>query len=431
MGHLTGLTRESYIKLQKRMDRFSPGIHDSESLYEILKILFTEEEAKICSVMPLTGFTIPQIANIWKKSEEEALEIVNELADKNLTYDFNRNGSHYYALAVPVLGFFEFSLMRTDGKFDRKILSELFYQYINKEEEGVKQFFSVETPLSRTFVYEDELDNITSEVLPYEKASHLIDSATCITVGTCFCRHKMDHMGKACNAPQDVCLTFNDMARYAADHKIAREIRKEEAHEILNMCIEHGLVQIGENLKEKIAIICNCCGCCCDLLLGYKRFNFHHAINPSNYVAEIKNDICNECGVCQKRCPVNAILKRHHKLYADENTCLGCGVCSSFCPTKACRMTNRSYKPYVPEKFYEGIILRAADQRKLGNLLFDDQISKIHIVLRNIFNVLLGLPGIRNLLLNKKLLPSIMNAFMKIKKVELIEMERKRAAAKE
>ena len=84
-------------------------------------------------------------------------------------------------------------------------------------------------------------------------------------------------------------------------------------------------------------------------------------------------------------------------------------------------MRNRSQKPYVPDKFYDGIFLRAADQRKLGNLLFDDQISQIHIVGRNIFNVLLGLPGIRNLLLNKKLFPSIVNILLKIKKVEFIE----------
>lgn len=417
MGHLGKLTRQSYLSLQKRMDRFPTGIVDSKYLYEILKILFTDEEAKLCSVMPLCGFTVKEMSRIWKKPETEALKILNNLADKALTYDFEIDGIHYYMLALPILGFFEFSLMRTDGKFDRKRLSELYYQCINVEEDLIKQFLSVDTPMSRTFVYEDELKNITSEILPYEKARSIIDTATCITVGTCFCRHKMEHMGKACDNPQDVCLTFNKMAKYVAKYKIAREINKKEAHKILDLCIKKGLVQIGDNVKENVAIICNCCGCCCDLLLGYKRFNFHHAISPSSYISNIDNDLCSDCSVCLKKCPVDAISKNNNKYIVNKSSCLGCGVCSRFCVENACQMEVRPKKIFVPGKFLEATIFRATEQGKLGNILFDNQISRTHIIMRNIFNVLLSLPLIKLFILNKNSLSPIVKTILKYKNI--------------
>jgi len=244
MGHLT---LHNYRTLQKRMDRSIPGIYDTNTLYELLKILFTDEEARLCSVMPLTYFSLGDISRIWDKAEEEAENILHKLTSKGLVYFDEDNGQKTFLLAPPVLGFFEFSLMRLDGKFDRKRLSELYYQYINIEEGFIRQFASINPPMTRVFVQEDAIKDIKSEVLSYEKAREGINQATCITVGTCFCRHKMEHMGMACDNPQDVCLTFNDVARDLASQGIAREISKSEAHDILNLCIEKGLVQIGDN----------------------------------------------------------------------------------------------------------------------------------------------------------------------------------------
>ena len=33
-----------------------------------------------------------------------------------------------------------------------------------------------------------------------------------IAVGMCYCRHKMQHMGMACDAPMDICMTFGNTA---------------------------------------------------------------------------------------------------------------------------------------------------------------------------------------------------------------------------
>jgi len=283
------------------MDRAVPGIHDSEHLYEILKLLFTDEEARLCSLMPLNFFTVPQIAKVWGKREEESSKVLENLNSKGLVYTLDEDNTRKYVLAPPVLGFFEFSLMRNDGKFDAKLLSKFYHQYINQEDGFINKYMNVDPPLSRVFPHEDMIENVKSEVLPYEKASVAIKDATCITVGICFCRHKMEHMGKACDNPQEVCLSFNSVAEYLAENGIARKISAEEGLKILDLCVQKGLVQIGDNVKSEIAIICNCCGCCCDLLLGYKKYGLKGIVSPSNYIAEINQEICTNCGISVHR----------------------------------------------------------------------------------------------------------------------------------
>ncbi|SEL94489.1 4Fe-4S binding domain-containing protein [Syntrophus gentianae] len=410
MGHLT---MHSYRLLQKRMDRSIPGIYDSNTLYELLKILFTDEEARLCSVMPLTYFSLGDIAKIWGKTEEESEKIIQNLAGKGLVYCYGDAGGKTFLLSPAVLGFFEFSLMRTDGKFDRKRLSELYYQYNNVEGDFIRQFASIYPPMTRIFVQEDAISDIQSEVLSYERASAGIEQASFITVGTCFCRHKMEHMGLACDNPQDVCLTFNNVAKDLASQGIAREISKSEAHAILNLCIEKGLVQIGDNTRDELVIICNCCGCCCDILLAYKRYGSTSLINPTNYIASIEKEACSGCGVCAERCPVDAISVEEDKAVVNRKICLGCGVCTRFCPVEACKLETRPEKVFVPANTFEKVAIQSIDQGKTGNFLFDNQASLVHKFLRALVNSIIKLPPVKRFLLQEKVYSKIFQVFLR------------------
>ena len=75
-------------------------------------------------------------------------------------------------------GFFEFSLMRVRDDIDQKVLSELFYQYLNVEEDFIRELFTQgETQLGRTFVHEPALsDENALHVLDYERASEVIET---------------------------------------------------------------------------------------------------------------------------------------------------------------------------------------------------------------------------------------------------------------
>ena len=129
----------NYKALQKRLEKSPQGAPASEALFKIIEHLFTEKEAKLVSQIPINLFSAKKAAKIWNMHEKEAKEVLNELADKGLLLDIKKGNNQEYILAPTMAGFFEFSIMRTDGKLDRKLLSELYHQYINVEEDFIKQ----------------------------------------------------------------------------------------------------------------------------------------------------------------------------------------------------------------------------------------------------------------------------------------------------
>ena len=195
MGHLTPKT---YHRLQRRLDQAPQGAPASETLSRILEVFFTEEEAQVVSLLPIDLFTLDQAASLLKRPNTETKMILDTLADKRLLVDIATDGTQAYMTPFTFAGFFEFSLMRLDERFDKRLLSELYYQYFNVEDAFVRTIFKLEPAIYRTLVQEAAIgESDRAEVLDYERASHLIETATCITLGTCYCRHKMHHMGKA------------------------------------------------------------------------------------------------------------------------------------------------------------------------------------------------------------------------------------------
>jgi ferredoxin len=418
MGHISN----SYLDLHKRLEKFPQTVPASDALFQILEILFTEEEATLVSKLPIKQFDIPLAAKFWKQSESETEVILNKLADKGLLLDFVEENKRFFLLAPPMAGFFEFSLMRTDGKFDRKVLSEFYHQYINTEDEFVSMLFGLKTPIDRVFVHEDTLQNHDqSIILDYERASQVIDTATCITVGTCYCRHKMEHMGQACDNPHDVCLTFNNAAHSLSKHGIAKEISKEEAHKILNRMRQLGLVQVGDNTQLGVSWICNCCGCCCEALLAYKRLGYSSNIY-SNYEAKFDSELCTGCGICADKCPVDAIdmitmdktPKGKNQARVNYDRCIGCGVCSQFCPSEAIVMQRREELNFTPVDFFERVILEAIEKGKLANLIFDNFNLWTHKVFRRLMKLYFSFPRVKRSLVDDQLQSRYLRSMLKL-----------------
>jgi len=263
MAHHNTIKSDSYHSLARRLNRFPQGAPPTEFLFRILKVLFSEREARLVSLLPIKPFSDKKAAGIWKISLKDARVILNDLADRGILLDYENNGETTYSLPPPMAGFFEFSLMRYRSDIDQKTLSELFYQYINVEEDFIRNLFlDGETQLGRTFVNEEVLSNENAlHVLSYERASEVIRTATQIGIGVCYCRHKMEHMGKNCKAPMEICMTFNRPAESLVRHRIARKVDVAEGLDLLEMAYGNNLVQFGENVQERVGFICNCCGC--------------------------------------------------------------------------------------------------------------------------------------------------------------------------
>jgi len=409
MGHIT--SKDAYKNLEDRINWFTQGAPPSESLYKILQVLYTEQEAKWVALLPVRPFTAKKAAKIWKISELSAETFLDRLCEKALLVDSYYQGKRQFVMPPPMAGFIEFALMRTRGDLDQKYLSELYYQYMNVEEDFVKDlFFATETFLGRVYVQEPILTNDnTIHILDYERASHIIEEAAHIGLGTCYCRHKMLHVGHPCeiDAPLDVCLTLGDVAHSLAENgQHARLIDKAEAIDVLERSYAANLVQIGENVREFPAFICNCCGCCCEALQTARKFSPMQPVATTNYLPVI-SDACIGCGKCEKVCPVLAISMQNKKesrdaAMVDQNVCLGCGVCVRSCPKNAIHLEQRAVQVITPVNSTHRFVLQAIEKGTLQNLIFDNQAFANHRAMAAVFGVILKLPPIKQILASKQ-----------------------------
>ncbi len=242
MAHNT--IKSGYNKLTDRLNRYPQGAPPSKLLFKILKMLFSEKEAQLVSLMPIKPFTAQKANRIWKMNLTSTQKVLDELASRAILIDIEQNGESVYILPPPMAGFFEFSLMRVRDDIDQKVLSELFYEYMNVEEDFIRDLFTQgETQLGRTFVHEPALSVENAlHVLDYERATHVIKSAAHRGIGICYCRHKMHHLDRACKAPQEICMTFNNSAASLIKYGFARSVEKAECLDLLQVAYENNLV---------------------------------------------------------------------------------------------------------------------------------------------------------------------------------------------
>lgn len=397
--------KEGYKKLQERINRFPQGAPPSETLYKILALLFSEKEAQLVSQVPIKPFTAKLAAKIWGMTEGQASLILEKLASRCILLDSEYRGERYYMLPPPMAGFFEFALMRVRTDIDQKLLSELYYQYLNVEEDFIKDlFFNNETKLGRVFVQEPVLTNEnTIHILDYERASHIIKTASHIGVSMCYCRHKMEHLGMACDAPMEVCMTFNNTGDALIRHEYARRIEASEALEILQKAYENNLVQCGENVREDVSFICNCCGCCCEGLQAARKFGILQPIQTTNYIPQVEENSCIGCGKCVRACPIGVISLENKKAKIAEDICLGCGVCVRSCPKGSINLKPRKERVITPVNSVHRAVLMAIEKGQLQHLIFDNQAFASHRAMAAVLSAILKMPGIKQALASKQM----------------------------
>jgi Na+-translocating ferredoxin:NAD+ oxidoreductase RNF subunit RnfB len=411
MAHRT--VRDGYQQLVKRLNRFPQGAPPSELLFKILRMLFSENEASLVSSLPIKPFTAKKAALIWKKPESEARKVLDSLAERGLLVDNERHGRSLYSLPPPMAGFFEFSMMRVRQDIDQKLLAELLYQYLNVEEDFIKALFvNGETQLGRVFVHEPALPSDHSlEVLDHERASEVIKTARHRAIGVCYCRHKMMHVGRACDAPQDICMTFNAVAFSLTKHGIARPVDVKEGLDLLEQAYERNLVQFGENVRRRVSFICNCCGCCCEALLGIKRFGSVFPIH-TNYLPGIDESTCSGCGKCVDVCPVEAMSivsandphqPKKRKARLNEVICLGCGLCVRTCSSRSIALSPHPKRIITPLNSVHRTVLMAVERGKLQNLIFDNHAQWNHRAMAAILGVILKLPPVKKTMASRQM----------------------------
>jgi ferredoxin len=412
MAHHT--VRSGYQKLGERLNRHPQGAPQTDLLYRILAMLFSEREAGLVAQLPIKPFSARKAAGIWKMKESDAQSVLDALAGRAILLDIDHNGETTYVLPPPMAGFFEFSMMRIRGDIDQKMLATLFYQYMNVEEDFIRNLFvRGETQLGRVFVHEPALPpDGALQVLDYELASDVIRTAKHRGVGICYCRHKMQHVGRDCAAPKNICMTFNSTADSLIRHGYARRIDEVECLDLLREAYNCSLVQFGENVRRQVNFICHCCGCCCEALVAARRFALLHPVHTTNFLPQVQWDRCNGCGKCVNACPAEAMTlvsandphrPRNRKAKLDAEICLGCGLCVRACRTKNLRLTGRAGRVITPLNGTHRAVVMAIERGGLQHLIFDNRAHLSHRAMAAILGVILKLPPLKRALASRQL----------------------------
>ncbi|MFH1537464.1 MAG: 4Fe-4S binding protein [bacterium] len=419
MGHLAGGV---YHQLQHRLDRYPVGAPESKELYEILRILYSEEEAALAARMPMAPKTLKELIRVTRL-EPVLLKIMLEgMAGKGLVMDIEHpaTGETYYMLSPTVVGFFEFSLMRKRSDMPQKRIAELMHDLLHNDDVFARELFQQTTQVGRTLAHEAAMPPGVPEILDYEKASEIIKTSTNQAVSLCYCRHKNKLVGKECGFPLEICTSLNLGADFIIKNKLGRQSSKSEMMDILDQSFELGLVNVADNVQKDVTFICHCCSCCCGMLVSLNKFEIPTAIMTSNFVASVDKHECKGCKKCAKKCPVNAVKikvikradrkKKYRWAEVDQKACLGCGVCVGACDEHhAMGMKPRRQRVIPPRDTFDRTITMALERGKLHEYIFDGDKPPIPGALRGLVKTALRLPPTKKLLLSQQ----VKSRFMK------------------
>jgi Pyruvate/2-oxoacid:ferredoxin oxidoreductase delta subunit len=389
MGHL-GRLKDEYRDLLARLERGTMALPEPDDegarrgLEEILEILFSPEEARLASRLPVLPISLERLAERLGAAPDELAARLEPMCERGVVMDLvnPRSGRRTYMLSPPVVGFFEYSLMRAKDSIPKKRMAEALHAYTQGDPAFAREAFGRDTVVGRALVHETALaDGPLPDVLAWERATAVVGNARRLAVSLCYCRHEAEHLGRACDAPMESCLSLNGGAEFVVRRGFGREISTAEGLDILVRARESGLVQIADNVKARPVFVCNCCGCCCGQLQGVSRWGLP-AVNPSGFVPQRDAARCAGCSRCARACPVGAIAMeprrdagvRKNALAPriDEERCIGCGVCATACRKHALAMHRGGRPRPVPGSTVERVVRMALERNRLAELLFDE-----------------------------------------------------------
>ncbi|MEI7749114.1 MAG: 4Fe-4S dicluster domain-containing protein [Chlorobiaceae bacterium] len=414
MGHL-GNGKDLFKKLGQKIDGMTARVPFNDKFYNILKELYTPEEAEVVVKMPYGMSNFERIARIVNLDRPSLLRILESLCSKGLVMDLWLNEEYQYALSPFMIGIFEMTMMRVGEEANPKKWARLFEEYLVKDKSVYAANYQHGERFSfiRTLPHEEIVETEYLEILDFEKATAIVNEASRCAIGICSCRHEKFHNAtKTCDTPLEMCTSFDYAADILVRHHLAKEVAKEQVLANIEYAKEQGLVLNADAVKRKVTFLCFCCKCCCNALAGINKYGYANAVMTSSYLAAYHQETCTGCGKCVQMCPVEAITMmpsrdpqspRKKIPEIETSRCLGCGVCGLKCLTGSMKLVQREQRVITPETTFHKILLLALEKGTLQNQLFDNPQDITHKFLRGFFGGFLKLSPVKRALLSETL----------------------------
>lgn len=321
----------AYERLADALDRLPNGFPRTSSGVELrlLAKILSPEEALLASHLTGRRETVSAIAKRAGISDHEAERDLVALTKRGVLWSGEADGGVGFRLAPFMVGIYEAQLGTMDEGFAR-----LFEQYM--DEGGAAGIMKPLPSLHRVL---PGMDTVRPDlILPYDDVRALIEKGKTFRVRGCICRVQQDLIGeRKCEFPLENCIMIYDTERDPSPD----DISKDRALAILDETEKIGLVHTTANVMDDITYICNCCGCCCDILRGFTQWGIDEAIARANYLALVDPEKCTACEICVERCQVDAIHIDGDAARVSPERCIGCGLCVTGCPSEAIELSRK------------------------------------------------------------------------------------------
>jgi electron transport complex protein RnfB len=195
MKGVFSMNDEIYERLAEVLDRLPNGFPRTPSNVEIqmLKKLFTPEEARLAASMTKEYESVEKIASRFGMEEKKLQHILIEMAKRWQVLLKKEERKLYFRLAPFIVGIYEGHLERMDHKF-----AHLFEEYMY--DGGA---VGIMKPLPALHRVVPAQGSVKSEwILPYEDVRRMLEEAKAFGVRECICRKQQDLVGKRkCDFP--------------------------------------------------------------------------------------------------------------------------------------------------------------------------------------------------------------------------------------
>ena len=353
-----------YQELRSHLDRGPVPFPVTGSGVEIriLKQLFTPEEARAALWLsaipePLKRIQRRAQAGIGREQLGGTLDL---MAAKGVINKLPAKSGPVYFKAPLVVGMYESQVDRLTPEFEldvRAYLGEAFGRALH----------STRTPQMRTVPVNKSI-KVEHAVASHNDIRHFVEASPGpFAALNCICRQGKDLTGEPCRHTQARrnCLMIGMAATMMTERGLARPVSKEEMLELLEEADREGLVLQPQNTQNPM-FVCVCCGCCCGVLTSAKRLPRPAEFFQTDFVAELDQEACQSCGVCETRCQMDAIASNDGPPKVLAERCIGCGLCVTTCPSGAARLLRKEGRKPPP-----------SDTMALYSTLFQERYGKL------------------------------------------------------